>query len=85
MPVDTSDGSHNAVLYNCPTTEWNFDGVKDLLVKGTITKKYFINDTANVFFTVHIIYMNRKETSILLTEVKTGDEKDFSLSGLTIK
>jgi hypothetical protein len=85
MPVDTSDGSHNAVLYDCPTTEWNFDTAKDLLVKGTITKKYFINDTANVFFTVHITYMNRKDTPILMTEVKTGDEKDFSLSGLTIK
>ncbi len=85
MPVDSSDGSGNAVLYDCPTTEWNFDTDKDLLVKGIITNKYFINDTANVFFTVHITYMNRKDTPILMTEVKTGDEKDFSLSGITIK
>jgi hypothetical protein len=85
MPVDTSDGYHNAVLYDCPTSDWTFDAAKDLLVKGTITKKYFINDTANVFFTVHITYMNRKDTPILMTEVKTGDKKDFSLTGLTIK
>lgn len=85
MPVDTSDGSHNAVIYNCPTIEWTFDAAKDLLVKGTITNKYFLNDTANVFFTVHITSMNRNDTPILMTEVKTGDKKDFSLSGLTIK
>ncbi|MEZ5034737.1 MAG: DUF6794 domain-containing protein [Chitinophagaceae bacterium] len=85
MPVDTSDGSHNAVLYDCPTIEWTFDKGKDLILKGTVTNKYFINDTANVFFTVHVTYMNRKDTPILMEKVKTGDKKDFSLTGLTIE
>lgn len=85
MPVDTVDGSRNAILYDCPTTELNFDEGKDLVLKGTIIKKYFINDTANVFFTVHVTYMNRKDTPILMEKVKTGDKKDFSLAGLSIE
>lgn len=85
MPVDTADGSPNAVLYNCPTPEWTFDKSKDLTLKGTITKKYFINDTTNVFFTVQINYLHRKGTEILMTKVKVGDKKDFSLKGLKIE
>jgi hypothetical protein len=85
MPVDTAHGSRNAVFYNCPTPEWTFDKGKDLILKGTVTKKYFINDTANVFFTVNIKYMSRRDTQILMEQVKTGDEKSFSLTGLTIE
>ena len=85
MPVDTSDGSRNAVLYECPTTDWTFDAAKDLVIKGTIVNKYFINDRSNVFFTVYIMYMNRKDTPILLEQTKTGDKKDFSVKGLTIE
>ena len=85
MPVDTADGSRNAVLYDCPDTEWTFDKGKDLILKGTITKKYFINDTANAFFTVRITNMNRKDTPVLMEQVKIGDNKDFSLTGLTIE
>lgn len=85
MPVDTADGSPNAVLFDCPTTEWTFDKGKDLTLKGTVIKKYFINDSANVFFTIKINNLNRKDTEILMTKVKVGDKKDFSLTGLTIE
>jgi hypothetical protein len=85
MRVDTAYGGRNAVIYNCPKTEWAFDKKKDLIIKGTITRKYFINDTANVFFTVCIKYMNHKDTEILMTKVTTGDQKDFSLTGLKIE
>lgn len=85
MPVDTSEGNRNAVLYSCPTTEWAFNKEKDLILKGTVTKKYFINDTANVFFTIRVNYLNRKDTRILMEQVKTGDEINFSLRGLTIE
>jgi hypothetical protein len=85
MPVDTTGGSRNAVFYNCPKTEWTFDKRKDLIIKGTVKKKYFINNASNVFFTVQIKYMNRKDTEILMTEVKTGDWKDFSLKGLHVE
>ncbi len=85
MPVDTTEGNRNAVLYNCPTTEWVFNEGKDLVLKGTVTKKFFINDTANVFFTVRITYLNRKDTRILMEQVQMGKEKDFSLTGLKIE
>jgi hypothetical protein len=85
MPVDTSEGNRNAVLYACPTTEWAFNERKDLILKGTVTKKYFINDTANVFFTVRVTYMNRKDTPVLMEQVKIGNERNFSLTGLTIE
>jgi hypothetical protein len=85
MSVDTADGSRNAVLYDCPTTEWTFDKGKDLILKGIITKKYFMNDTANVFVTVRVTYMNRKDTPVLMKQVKIGNNKDFSLTGLTIE
>lgn len=85
MPVDTSGGNRNAVLYNCPTTEWAFNEGKDLIIKGTVTEKYFVNDTANVFFTVRVTYLNRKDTPILMEQVKTGNERNFSLKGLKIE
>ena len=85
MPVDTSNGSRNAVIYNCPNNEWTFDNSKDLVVIGTITKKYFINSTTNVFFTIQINNLNRKDIEILMTKVEIGNEIDFSLSGLKIE
>ncbi|RFM35031.1 hypothetical protein DXN04_06420 [Chitinophaga silvisoli] len=85
MPVDTSEGNRNAILYNCPTTEWVFNEKKDLILKGIVTKKYFINDTANAFFTVRVTYLNRKDTRILMEQVQIGNEKNFSLTGLKIE
>jgi hypothetical protein len=85
MSVDISKNYRNAVLYGCPTTEWTFDPKKDLLIKGKIVKKYFINYTANVFFTVKIEHLSNSKTEILMTPVKVGDEKNFSLDGLKVE
>ena len=84
MPVDTSDNDRNAVLYDCPTTEWNFNPQKDLLVVGKVIDKYHINDSSNVFIKVQILKMNHKNTSILMNEVKIGETIDLSLIGLKI-
>ncbi|SRR5258705_3377443 len=85
MPVDVSDNYRNAVLYNCPTIEWTFDPKKDLLIKGKLVNKYFINDTANVFFTIKIESLSNSKTEILMTPVKVGDKKDFPLDGLRVE
>jgi hypothetical protein len=85
MHVDTSYGMRNAMVFQCPANTRAFDVNKDLILKGTLTKKYFINDTANMFFVLDINYMNRSDTKILMTTVKMGDKKDFSLTGLTIE
>lgn len=86
MPVAClEDSSKNAFMYDCPETDWTFNENKDLLLKGAITNKHFINNTTNVFFSIRIIQMNRKDIKILMAEVKPGDERDFSLAGLTIE
>ena len=85
MPVDISDDRRNAVLYDCPKIEWKFNPNKDLLIKGRVIKKFFINDTTNVFFTVKIENLNNNQTQILMEAVKVGDKKDFSLNGLKVE
>jgi len=85
MPVDDADGSPNAILYGCPAMDWEFNPKKDLIIKGIVAKKYFINDSSNVFLTVNIKFMSRLDTEILMTKVKVGDNKDFSLDGLRIE
>jgi hypothetical protein len=74
-----------SVKPHCPTIEWTFDPKKDLLIKGKIVNKYFINDTANVFFSVKIESLSNAKTEILMTPVKVGDKKDFSLGGLRVQ
>ena len=64
MAVDLSDNYRNAVLYDCPTIEWTFDPKKDLLIRGKIIDKFFINDTSNVFFKVKIESLNNSKTEI---------------------
>jgi hypothetical protein len=85
MPVDFSDNFRNAVYYDCPTIDWTFDSKKDLLIKGEIVKKFFINDTSNIFFTVKVKSLSNNKTQILMTSVKVGEEKDFSLVGLKVE
>jgi hypothetical protein len=85
MPVDTSNGSRNAFLYNCPSIEWQFDPNKDLVIKGILFDKYFINDSSNVFFTVYIKGITPKEIPILMRNTKVGDTRDFTLKGLKIE
>jgi hypothetical protein len=85
MQVDTSADYRNAVLHVCPDTEWTFDAGKDLVIKGRIVNKFFINDPANVFFTVKIESLSDSNTKILMNPVVIGEEKDFLLRGITIK
>jgi hypothetical protein len=85
MPVETVNGSRLAVMYGCPLPEWTFDPQKDLLIKGRIVKKYFIKQASNVFFTIHITFLNRNDTPVLMTKVKVGQNKEFSLKGLTVQ
>lgn len=81
MPVNENK---NAVIYECPNNRWTFKAKKDLLVKGQIVNKYFINDSSNVFFTIKISSINHNDVQILMNAVKVGDNKDFSLRGLKL-
>ena len=84
MAVDTSDGERNAVIYACPQNDWTFNPKVDLMIVGIITKKYFINDSSNVFFTVKIKKLNNPNTTIGMENAMVGDFVDFQLRGLTI-
>lgn len=83
--IDNADGSRNAVVLSCPNVYWKFDPQTDLLIKGTVVKKYNINSPSNVFFTVKINSTNRSDTDILRQKIKIGEDTDFSLIGLTVE
>lgn len=85
MYVDTSENQRNATVINCPNPDWKFNPEKDLLIKGAVTQKYFINSNSNVFFKVKIDKMNYPNTTILSQTVKIGDILDFPLAHLYIK
>lgn len=85
MPVYHTEDSRNAVIQLCPDVSWKFDPKTDLLIEGMVVKKYNINSPSNVFFTVQIKSLNRKDTDVLMKQVKIGEEMSFSLNGLTIK
>lgn len=85
MHVENTDGSKNAVILDCPDESWRFDPKTDLLIKGTIVKKYNINLPSNVFFMVKVNSMNRSDTDILMRKIKIGQDVDFSLTGLTVE
>ncbi|MCX2491850.1 hypothetical protein OQX63_00095 [Pedobacter sp. PF22-3] len=85
MHIDNTDGSRNAVVLSCPNVYWKFDPQTDLLIKGTIEKKYNINAPSNVFFRVKINSANRNDTDILMQKIKIGEDIDFSLTGLTVE
>lgn len=86
MPVSKdSDGSRNAIIYDCPSTSWTFTERNDLKINARIVKKYHINSPTNVFFTVVIMALNRNDTEVLMQKVKIGSNYDFSLSGLYIR
>lgn len=84
MPVDTSSGNRNAVIYSCPTTDWSFNKSVDLKFLAIILDKYSINSATNVFFKVKIQKMNFPKTQILMKTVTEGNEIDLNLTGLKI-
>jgi hypothetical protein len=85
MPVDTSSGNRNAVIYGCPTTDWSFDKTVDLKFSAIVKDKYNINSTTNVFFKLEVLKMNFPKTQILMKTVTEGSEIDLNLTGLKIE
>lgn len=82
MPVDTSSGNRNAVIYNCPKTAWTFNPSVDLKFSAIIIDKYHINSETNVFFKLKLLKMNFPQTQILMETVSEGSEIDLNLVGL---
>lgn len=79
MDVDIKFGTRNAILHQCPDTEWSFDYKNDLMIKGIVTAK------KNLSFKVKISYLNSTNTTILFKSARLNDEMDFGLRYLLVK
>ena len=85
MDVDAKFGTKNAVLHECPDTDWSFDYRNDLIIKGIVSEKYEYKDQANMFFKVKISYLNLENTTIRFKNVKPDDLVEFGLKYLLVK
>ncbi|MBP7809682.1 MAG: hypothetical protein KA163_10345 [Bacteroidia bacterium] len=79
MDVDSKFGTRNAILHECPDTEWSFDYKNDLLIKGIVTEK------KKLLIKVKISYLSLDKTTILFKSTKPGNEMEFGLRYLLVK
>lgn len=85
MDVDAKFGTRNAILHECPDTEWSFDYKNDLMIKGIVTDKYSSAAKKNVSFKVKIISLSSENTTVLFKKLKASDEAEFYLRYLLVK
>jgi len=76
IPVD----NYNGIDYNCPKIEWEFDEVKDLIIRGVVVKKNIMYEDTSMFFDIQILYKNHSMTKIFSREANIGDEFRMHLS-----
>jgi hypothetical protein len=85
MDIDAKFGTKNAVLHQCPDTEWSFDYKNDLLIRGIILDKYSNAEKKNVSFKVKIASLSSENTTVLFKKLKPMDEAEFYLRYLLVK
>ena len=85
MDVDIKFGTRNAILHECPDTEWSFDYKNDLIIKGIVTDKYSSAAKKNVSFNVKITYLSSENTTVFFKKVKSFDQMEFYLRYLLVK
>jgi hypothetical protein len=85
MDVDAKFGTKNAVLHECPDTEWSFDYRNDLIIKGIVAEKYEYKDQGNMFFKVKISSLNLENTTIRFKSARPSDILEFGLKHLLVK
>lgn len=85
MDVDAKFGTRNAILHQCPETEWSFDYKNDLMIKGIILDKYSTAAKTKTSFKVKITYLSSENTTVLFKKVKPSDEVEFYLRYLLVK
>lgn len=85
LDVDAKFGTRNAILHQCPDTEWSFDYKNDLLIKGIILDKYSNAAKKNVSFKVKIAHLSSENTTVFFKNVKRLDEMEFYLRYLLVK
>lgn len=85
LDVDAKFGTRNAILHECPDTEWSFDYKNDLLIKGVVTDKYSNTQKKNVSFKIKIGSLSAENTTVFFKKVKASDEMEFYLRYLLVK
>jgi hypothetical protein len=85
MDVDAKFGTRNAILHQCPDTEWSFDYKNDLLIKGIVLDKYSNASKKNVSLKIKIAHLSSENTTVLFKKVKPSDEMEFYLRYLLVK
>jgi hypothetical protein len=85
MDVDAKFGTRNAILHECPDTEWSFDYKNDLLIKGIVTDKYASAAEKNVSLKVKILSLSSENTTVFFKIIKPSDEMEFYLRYLLVK
>ncbi len=85
LDVDAKFGTRNAILHECPNTEWSFDYKNDLLIKGIVTDKYSNADKKNVSLNVKIASLSSANTTVFFKIMKPSDEVEFYLRYLVVK
>lgn len=85
LDVDAKFGTRNAIVHQCPDTEWSFDYKNDLLIKGIILDKYSNASKKNVSFKVKIAHLSSENTTVFFKNVKPLDEMEFYLRYLLVK
>lgn len=81
MPVE----NNNAIIYDCPAPNWDFDESKDLRLTGTIENKRKIADSNELVFDIRILSMSRQDIKILMKQVSRGSNMTWNLEDLTIE
>jgi hypothetical protein len=85
LDVDAKFGTRNAILHECPDTEWSFDYKNDLLIKGIVMDKYSNAAKKNVSFKIKLAYLSSENTTVFFKKVKPSDEMEFYLRYLLVK
>lgn len=85
MDVDAKFGTRNAILHECPNTEWSFDYKNDLMIKGIVIDKYSSSAKKNVSLKIKIASLSSENTTVLFKKLKPSDETEFYLRYLLVK
>lgn len=85
LDVDAKFGTRNAILHECPNTEWSFDYKNDMLIKGIVLEKYSSASKKNVSLKIKIASLSSPNTTVFFKNLKPSDVMEFYLRYLLVK
>lgn len=85
LDIDEKFNTKNAILHECPNTEWSFDYKNDMIIKGIVTEKFSSAAKKNVSLKVKISSLSAANTTVFFKIMKPSDEVEFYLRYLVVK